>query len=128
MEWFLHKLISVIRYFKDTRNYRFLWQKLTRGFSDRDTWNLEYTIAKFVLPRLIRFKELSICHPGNLTAEEWNAKLDDMIFFITYVAEGSWNYPDFTNYDEEEKARKEYEERLERGSKAFGEYFFDLWW
>ena len=124
MEWVLYKLISIIRYFKDTRNYKFLWQKLTRGFSDKDTWNLEYTIAKFILPRLVRFKEIGKCRPMNLTKEEWNAKLGDMIFSMEYAANQFKN----REFYENEEHRKEFDERIDRGTKFFGEYFFDLWW
>ena len=123
MEWILYRLISIIRYFKDTRNYRFLWQKLTRGFSDKDTWNLEHTIAKFVFPRLIRFKEIGKCCPMNLTDEEWEIKLNDMIFAMKYAANQFKNKEFYK--DEEYRV---FNERIDRGTKFFGEYFFDLWW
>jgi len=39
------------------RRLKWFWQKRTRGFDDRELWSLEYTIAKYILPRLIAFKE-----------------------------------------------------------------------
>ena len=38
---------------------KFTKQRLERGFDDSETWNLDLTIAKFVLPRLESFKEYS---------------------------------------------------------------------
>lgn len=34
-------------------------QRCCRGSDDSETWSLKLTIAKFVLPRLIRYKELA---------------------------------------------------------------------
>ena len=56
-----------------------IYQYWTRGFSDEVTWNLDTEVAKFVLPRLKRYKEITLCYPSNLTREEWDEKLDKMI-------------------------------------------------
>ena len=39
---------------------RHKYQKSTRGFSNRDLWNLDKTIAIFILPRLKAFVESSV--------------------------------------------------------------------
>ena len=41
------------------RYWKFLWQRWTRGFDDSETWSLYDTIARFILPRLKRFKEIA---------------------------------------------------------------------
>lgn len=41
------------------RYWRHWYQWLTRGFSDQETWALDYEIAKFTLPRLKRYKEIA---------------------------------------------------------------------
>lgn len=99
------------------RSIRFWWQRRTRGWDDGDTWSLDNTIAKFVLPRLKRFKELNNGFPGEFTSGEWDKVLDDMIYALTISANGHWNAPDDADW-----------KRVQRGHELFGKYFNDLWW
>jgi hypothetical protein len=105
------------------RPIKLAYQKVTRGFSDADTWSLDHTIAKFTLPRLKRFKEVNMCHPGNLTEEEWDDILDEMIFAMECSVH-QWD-DDIIGDLGDEKAKWE---RCQRGLDYFGEYFRDLWW
>ena len=43
------------------------WQKLTRGYSDEELWNLDSTICEWLLPRLKSFKEKTILEIENAT-------------------------------------------------------------
>ena len=47
------------------RFWKFLYQKLTRGWTDAETWSLDYTFAKYMLPRLERYEELTKGYTGN---------------------------------------------------------------
>jgi len=100
------------------RVFRFLYQRIRRGFSDDETWGLDYTIGCFVLPRLKRFKELNNGYPGGLTEEKWDSMLDDMIFAMERAKKD----------DSLWELNKEQCERATRGARYFGEYFFSLWW
>ena len=83
----------------------------------RDTWNLDAAIAKFVLPRLIRFREVHNGHPCQLTSEEWDEKIDKMIdAFTLIVTKDLW----CINNDEQK--------RIDDGLDTFREYYFHLWW
>lgn len=109
------------------RNIRFFVQRKIRGWDDSDTWSLDYQIAKFALPRLKRFKDISPIVPNNLTEEKWNEILDSMIFFLQYHA--YCDEPDKqTQMRESCKNNEEFFNRLNRGSKLFGRYFGALWW
>ena len=61
----------------------------------KETWNLDYTIAKFVLPRLKLFKKLNNGYPGREgmeTEEEWDEALDKMIWsFEQIINDNSYN-------------------------------------
>lgn len=114
--WTIRQLRK-LKYSLVKRRIKYLWQRLTRGWDDSDTWSLDSTIAEFVLPRLIRFKELNNGHPGNLTWDEWNNILDDMIWSMQAIVDDK-QY----NYD------KETDERIQKGLDLFGEYFLGLWW
>jgi hypothetical protein len=104
------------------RPIKLAYQKVTRGFSDKDTWSLDHTIAKFVLPRLERFKEVNMCHPANLTEEEWDDILDEMIFAMHNIVH-QWDDDDL-----DVEAVKAIIDRVHVGLDYFGEYFRDLWW
>lgn len=98
---------------KIKRFFKFFWQRRTRGWDDSETWNLDYTIAKFALPRLKRFKELNCGYPGDLTEEKWDLILDDMIYALDFYQDDDF----CTSLDD----------RAKKGLKYFGEYFESLW-
>jgi hypothetical protein len=101
---------------KDSRQSLYKKQREERGFDDTETWALDATIAKFVLPRLKRFKELHICHPSSITMEEWDCIIQQMIdgFEEALLRDEKivdWDY-----------------EKVNTGLKLFVEYYHDLWW
>ena len=98
------------------RYLRFLWQRFRYGFSNRELWNLDYTVAKFILPRLKRFREISGGYPAQLSEQEWNAVLDKMIIAFQLITNGDrW---------------VEHEEivRIDEGLELFGKWFPHLWY
>jgi len=103
------------------RWWKFRWQKLVRGWDDSDTWNLDHTIAKFVLPRLKRLKEVQNGYVPRLGEEGWDEVLDKIIFSMELVVK-EW---DFETTTEEER---EHWKKAQEGFELFGKYFRDLWW
>ena len=74
---------------------RRIWQNLTRGWNDSDIWNLDHTIAIFVIPRLKKLKEKTNGYPGSLEINEsdyeegmiqWKQILDKMIYAFEGIA------------------------------------------
>lgn len=56
------------------------WQRRTRGFDDTELWDLDDTIARFVLPRLKAFRNYTKGYPQDFSSfEEWQAAIDKMI-------------------------------------------------
>lgn len=108
----------------DSRYARHAKQLKERGFSDAETWGLDSVICEFVLPRLKRFRQLHICHPVNMTMEEWDAILDQMIFALDW----SLNHEDEQYRGLTEKEKEENWSRYEVGIEQFAKYFRDLWW
>ena len=109
------------------RGMRFLWQKITRGFSDSDTWALDYTIAKFVLPRLKCLRKMGFGHPACYEHKQWWGMVDRMIWSMEQIAKGdggSFIHQDGLT-DEEVTA---YYNRLQEGLTLFGRNFRGLWW
>lgn len=100
----------------DSRKYKWYRQRKKRGFDDRELWSLDHTIAKFVLPRLIGFREIKGGYPGTLTSEKWDAILDKMIYSMQAICD-EW----------EGKYEKGGEEKIKKGLNLFAKYFRHLW-
>lgn len=151
-------------YYWFCRNFDFIWnpyilmgyikrayQRCTRGWSDRDCWSLDYTAAKFVLPRLIRLKEMKHGVPNsmfeplpegeyNYNAEQmaaaekkWNAVLDEIIFAMDYIANfrehdyyPKKTWPEKTKIEDYKELRV-VEERVQKGLELMGRHFLSLW-
>lgn len=90
-----------------------LYQRLTRGWDDSDTWSLDYTLYQWLLPRLKRFYELNNGYPNNKTAEEWDKELKHNISLLETLCED--------NYEEHYSERQEF-------NKWLGENINNLWW
>lgn len=91
-------------------------QYMERGFDDSDTWSLDTHLAKLILPRLKRYKEL---------ADETiviDFPLDDMIEAFQLLVDSDWSW---------KGSKVEIEmrmEKIEKGLKAFAEHYLRLWW
>ena len=113
-----------------------------------DLWNLDITIAKFVLPRLKKFKKENIGYPGRKemdTPEKWDEVLDKMILAFEYVIswddwwldDPKYNYIRAeSKYDDEyvTKIRNSYlaedkrrQVAIGEGLELFAKWFRDLW-
>jgi hypothetical protein len=97
---------------------KFFFQRLFRGWDDSETWALDGSLAKLILPRLKRFKELNICFPQEFTEGEWDVVLDKMVFAFEWSA--SEKKYDWIDADEFKK--------VEEGLALFSKHYFSLWW
>lgn len=100
-------------------NKRIRKKKGLSKITNEEVWGLDCTLAKFILPRLIKFKQINVnSHPSNLSGmEEWHAIIDKMIWSFEKVIKDDWNM---------KNAEKEQERYLE-GMHLFADYFKDLW-
>lgn len=108
------------------RGLLFLWQRFTRGFSDDETWSLDYTVAKFTLPRLRRLRELEFGHPACYTEKQWCRMVDTMIYALDAVikdVEGKL----YSDCQKPEDYRK-IDQKVQEGLALFGRNFRGLWW
>jgi hypothetical protein len=99
------------------RDIRFFWQRRTRGWDDGDTFSLDHSLAKVILPRLKRFKEVTIAYPSDMSEKEWAENLDKMIAAFEFAgSEERWM-----------AGPKEYEKHQE-GIDLFAKHYWGLWW
>lgn len=106
---------------KDKRFAKHMKQIKSVGFSDSETWSLYSNISMFILPRLIRFKEVNIGYPMNFTPKQWDEILDDIIFAF------EWTLIEDEHTDDMKMWRLNWK-RADKGFKLFGKYFMHLWW
>jgi len=102
------------------RDFRFFWQRRTQGWDDSETWNLDVEIARFAVPRLKVFRQQIHSHPPDLTFEEWQAKLDEVIWALEHYANPDKFERSVGFTDDDWK-------RLKYAMKTFGRRFGDLW-
>lgn len=111
------------------RSVKFFYQRLTRGWDDSVTWSLDDHLAKLILPRLKRFKELNKhAYPGKFPGidrpdavesfEEWQEVLNKMIFAFEWHADDDRKYGKF---DEAEY------EKVKEGLQLFATFYGALW-
>ena len=101
----------------DSRKDIWYRQRKKSGFDDRETWSLDHTIVEFVLPRLIRFREITPGYPANLTLKKWGKILDQIIYSMQAICD-EWEGKEVT-LDEK---------KINKGIYLFGKYFRHLWW
>ncbi len=104
---------------KDKREKAFAKQRLKMGFDDSELWSLNTSIARFALPRLKRFKEVSPGVSGNFTEKQWHKTLDKMILSMELVIRNTEG-PGFVIGKERKK--------MEEGLALFSKHFLGLWW
>ena len=95
-------------------------QRQYHHFKNEELWSLDVTIAKFMLPRLKRFKKCTNRYPADLTVKQWDTILDKMIFSFDFIAGPKmWD----VKYMGNEKTWK----KVNEGLKLFAEWFNSLW-
>jgi len=101
-------------------------RKCVAEFNDSDLWNLDLTIAKFVLPRLQEFKKNNTGYPGYLTEIEWEEMLDKMIYAMQGIVD-EFSAENILACDAHFDKPEEHWVKVRDGLCLFGEHFMELW-
>ena len=117
--------------------------------SNKELWNLDLTICNWIIPRLIKFKELTIGYPTcdkkiyaetkemvDISFEDWKSIIDEIILAFELIKTDPMDIADKNGIDIESKLNSEEyknicierQEKIERGIDLFKYYFQDLWW
>jgi len=99
----------------DEREVEFKQQRLSRGFDDSETWSLRDTIAKFIIPRLERYLEVSENYVNNTKETE---EITQFLTAMKLIARNNG----IAIYDDAE------EKQIKQGLKKFTKIFMGLWW
>lgn len=93
----------------DDRLEKFRKQREERGFDETEMWNLDKTVAAFILPRIKYYAEHYISTP------EDEADMELIIFAFTMLASEEFHY-----------AAEDYK-KIQKGLRLFMEYLPSLW-
>ena len=99
----------------DPREEEFKKQRIEKGFDDSETWSLDSTICKFIIPRLERYIEITNIMFDN--TKDNNELLEDCKLFLNALKLHS---QDVTNVDEDKQ--------IQKGLELFPKIFKRLWW
>lgn len=99
-------------------NKRLRKKKGLSKITNEELWDLDFTLAKYILPRLIKFKEFTHGYPPSLTFEEYLKIIDKMIWSFEFIIEDSTK---FIPYNEDNYIK------YQEGIDLFAKYFRDLW-
>jgi len=86
---------------------------------------MDHTLAHIVLPMLVQLKLTQHGHPANLTEQEWDDILDEMIWAFEQKCRDDWM--DDYDYSWDSEEAKVHQERMTNGFKLFGKYYETLW-
>ena len=116
-------------------NYRFIrrkiiskYQKIKYGTSDEECWNLYTAIAKDNLRKLQYFRKMKrMSRPVEMTEEEWEKQLDEIIFAFDYILNTDKYNPipdcgEFKVVEQEEGIKRTIFDKDEACSKRWNEY------
>ena len=106
-----------------------------------DTWSMDHTLAMIIHPMLVQLKATQHGHPSNLTEQEWDQILDEMIWAFEQKCRDHWEDDYYGDYDEDQKngpmvgsfkwidheGLKTHQERMSNGFRLFGKYYENLW-
>ncbi len=97
-------------------NLTWFIQRGNGGVADCDVWDFDIYLSRVIKDGVSKLKERKQAIPGELTLEEWDSILDDIIYTFTEEE----NVLDKNPYDN-------FDERKEKGWRLFREHFHSLW-
>lgn len=102
------------------------WKKQREelGFDAREIWDLDFTMAYFIYPRIKYFKDnhAEMWYPDELNNnEEWINILDDILFAFREILT---NYRFLVCADD----TTQYYKKIDNGLFLFAKYFRCFWW
>ena len=134
------------------RDLKCAYERATKGYCFRDLWSIDDWFLNVFPIMLQDFNKIRNGHPGNITEEEWNTIIEDMIIsfknadeeqtdylnkyeeeYDKIIFKGDNNYTDKEkelqkNYYNEENKKFEYRKHnLQKGFQLLNKWFFALW-
>ena len=104
---------------------KYAWQRAWRGYDDTDVFGFGDKIIEKITLILGDFIESSVGYPSDLTEEEWENILKEM---LSYFRNADENYVDENyNFDNILDQYNFMQGNLEEGMKLFTKHYYSLW-
>lgn len=125
------------------------YQRIRYGVADSECWSLDYTLSRYILPRLKHFKKMKrYTYPDGITPERWEEILDEMIWafefmldedkFIKFPETGiDFKDPNSFNREKTPQQKQDWQRYLDESTKLhyrknqalllFAKYYEALW-
>jgi hypothetical protein len=130
--------------FRFYHNWLYKWfgyslkQRTSIKIHNYDTWSMDDTLAPIILPMLKQLQETKHGYPGNLTEQEWDDILDEMIWAFEEKCKDDWqdqyygphipNDGGIGNFEWIDRdGLEKHQERMSNGFRLFGKYYENLW-
>tara|TARA_B110000977_G_scaffold63836_1_gene86798 strand:+ start:2911 stop:3414 length:504 start_codon:yes stop_codon:yes gene_type:complete len=110
--------------------FNWLWfdrrtQKVKVHIHRWDTWSMDDTLAVIILPMLKQLKETKHSYPQELSEEEWDDILDEMIWAFEQKCKDDWISEYDYKWDSESVIA--HQGRMTDGFRLFGRFYENLW-
>lgn len=102
------------------RKLKIIWQKLTRGFSDEEMWELDVTMSKWLLPRIRHWNKTRHGYFNGLTEKQTDKVVANIIESLEFNASGGV-------YDYTKRGYLKKLEKHAKGLRLLGEYWTQFW-
>lgn len=97
---------------------KWAWQKLTRGYSDPEWWDIDYYLARWILPRLRQLRAHTHGHPAEMKDEkEWHDILTRICLAFAIIEK----------YGGDRMDNEPMQKYIDEGLDLFRANFFHLW-
>lgn len=94
------------------KKLRFIKQRAKRGYADEDAWDIHCWFLETIVPMLKQLKQEKHGYPCDMTEEEWDKELDEMIFNFTEAHEETCSF--------ENKYEKQHQEAIHEFIEKYG--------
>lgn len=119
-------MLAYNKYIKDyIKPYEYPLEEIRNRKSEEEkiyvgTWNLDYTLALTLISYFKCFKKNNFGYPADMTAEEWDAVLDEIINGLDF-------YLKYAKGEDNPKCLKAYK-TIKRTFNLIGKHFPKFWW
>ena len=108
------------------RNFKYAYQRITKGYCERDLWNMDYWICNILSNAFHDFARDTHSYPDEVGYNGWLKKINNASDELWHSCAGNEPFGDETdeNYKEEIEARRK---SLAEALHFLYEYLDDLW-
>lgn len=118
----LYPVMSILQKVLDTIHPRVEYVHIDKY----DTWDMNTSLAKIILPMLKQLKEAKNGYPSNLTEKKWDSILDEMIWSFEQLLDDNSDEKFWTDGIDWDGLRA-HNAKIDKGLALFGKYYRNMW-